>query len=238
MIYGGLTLVEILVVTAIVAAISAIALPVYLRARDSGHRTTCLSNVRQITAATLMYMEEWRHPPFNSSIPYSTLSWLSAVGLADRNGPHLRCPSHNPGFRHEKQTRDSTGYGVNGCLNAYYQKEPSDPSRTVLITERASIVRRHGIAEDDLSSEWPGPDCMYFKEYYVKLHGMVMLTGYACRRHQGGAHYGMLDGRAVWRKPEQIRYWDSLDPCNPKRAGKWVGPPDGITFQLFTEAGN
>ena len=49
------TLIELLVVIAIVAILAAILLPVFARAKEAAKKSVCVSNLRQITIATLMY---------------------------------------------------------------------------------------------------------------------------------------------------------------------------------------
>ena len=52
------TLIELLVVIAIIAILAAILFPVFARAKEAAKRTACLSAVRQITQATLMYQND------------------------------------------------------------------------------------------------------------------------------------------------------------------------------------
>lgn len=54
----GFTLIEILVVIAIIAILAAILFPVFGRAKDAAKRTSCLSNMRQIGYALTMYLSE------------------------------------------------------------------------------------------------------------------------------------------------------------------------------------
>ena len=51
----GFTLIELLVVIAIVAILAAVLFPVFARAKEAAKRTSCLSGMRQIVMATVMY---------------------------------------------------------------------------------------------------------------------------------------------------------------------------------------
>ncbi len=55
----GFTLIELLVVIAIIAILAAILFPVFAKAREAARKASCLSNVRQITAAFTMYAQDW-----------------------------------------------------------------------------------------------------------------------------------------------------------------------------------
>ena len=53
----GFTLIEMLVVTAIIAVLAGLLLPALARARESARLNTCLSNLRQLGTAVFMYTQ-------------------------------------------------------------------------------------------------------------------------------------------------------------------------------------
>jgi prepilin-type N-terminal cleavage/methylation domain-containing protein len=62
----GFTLIELLVVIAIIAILAAILFPVFSRAREQARKTACLSNLKQIGQALMMYVQDWDEGyPFN-----------------------------------------------------------------------------------------------------------------------------------------------------------------------------
>jgi len=99
----GFTLIELLVVIAIIAILAAILFPVFAQARAKARQASCLSNVKQLALAYLMYggdydqknpwgqawyarcvLNNWWQAPegWTHGIPYSDSWWT-----ADPNGP-------------------------------------------------------------------------------------------------------------------------------------------------------
>ena len=56
---SGFTLIELLVVIAIIAILAAILFPVFARARESARKTQCLSNMKQLGNAVMMYTNDY-----------------------------------------------------------------------------------------------------------------------------------------------------------------------------------
>ena len=59
MLRSGFTLIELLVVIAIIAILAAILFPVFAQARDKARSAACLSNMKQIATATMMYQQDY-----------------------------------------------------------------------------------------------------------------------------------------------------------------------------------
>ncbi len=55
----GFTLIELLIVIAIIIILAAILFPIFARARESAKQTSCISRLRQIALATLMYANDY-----------------------------------------------------------------------------------------------------------------------------------------------------------------------------------
>jgi prepilin-type N-terminal cleavage/methylation domain-containing protein/prepilin-type processing-associated H-X9-DG protein len=56
---SGFTLIELLVVIAIIAILAAILFPVFAQAREKARSASCVSNIKQITLAILMYVQDY-----------------------------------------------------------------------------------------------------------------------------------------------------------------------------------
>lgn len=55
----GFTLIELLVVIAIIAILAAILFPVFAQAREKARQSACLSNMKQVSTALMMYAQDY-----------------------------------------------------------------------------------------------------------------------------------------------------------------------------------
>ena len=56
---SGFTLIELLVVIAIIAILAAILFPVFAQAREKARAISCISNLKQIGTASMMYTQDY-----------------------------------------------------------------------------------------------------------------------------------------------------------------------------------
>jgi prepilin-type N-terminal cleavage/methylation domain-containing protein/prepilin-type processing-associated H-X9-DG protein len=73
----GFTLIELLVVIAIIAILLAILMPALNRVREQGKRAVCLSNLKQLSLAWILYADDNDDVLVNGAIGYSdrNMSW-------------------------------------------------------------------------------------------------------------------------------------------------------------------
>ena len=124
------TLVEMLVVMAIIGVLAAILFPAFAKAREKARQVTCVSNMRQILLAERMYIQDYdgRYPAYRPMSPkfgcpwpgpgeFRWCWWLETPDLIPLLQPYaknrqiFKCPSDPTDLEHD--TVSKTSYFTN-----------------------------------------------------------------------------------------------------------------------------
>ena len=91
---SGFTLIELLVVIAIIAILAAILFPVFAQAREQARKTSCLSNVKQMGLAMLMYTEDYdENLPLDLTVnSQNFFTWQDLIQPYAKNYGIVICP--------------------------------------------------------------------------------------------------------------------------------------------------
>lgn len=222
----GFTLIELMVVIAVIAALAAILLPVFAQAREKARATACLSNLKQIGAAALMYAQDYDDLfPWN---PFRQGHW-GAMYFQKYHPTHCPDPATTsyvvlmmPYLRSADVWRCPDFYGY--PLPLYNQYEPSlDPARDrhvgysfnpwllgdlcapqgpAAIESSASEVALFGDADAPWDFSWAGSRVVDGELYWpatgfrTYYPSVPQYQGLGWRRHERGLNFVFVDGHA------------------------------------------
>ena len=198
---GGFTLIELLVVIAIIAILAAILFPVFARAREKARQTSCLSNVKQLMTACLMYVQDYDECFCWGRHDTSAMGdWYEKWAPYCANRQIFVCPSRKSGVGY------SGGYGYNirgsgGQATAtgydgfgyYYDNRDTWNDGVVCLADIEA-------PSESIVIGAPGDNS-------YSAHGLYLITyslGYLPVLHNGGGNYGFADGHAKWMRPTDV----------------------------------
>ena len=196
----GFTLIELLVVIAIIAILAAILFPVFARARAKAQQNNCLSNVKQLMLAVVMYCSDYDEvlPRDNNGTTMVSGSpqiqtWARVLKPYIKNGQLYLCPSKQENdflFESDPDTVWAPcGYGANDTYLFRGIGYPVTPLSAVQSpAETIALGERYGLNK-------------------VRLYAPVLAGGAGANpkcnvdaRHNEGANFGFVDGHVKWMK--------------------------------------
>lgn len=201
----GFTLIELLVVVSIIALLIGILLPALGSARATTRNAVCLSNVKMLATASLLYQQDDPQERFVGFVPGSDRKILllpytnSGKNNADTSIEQIwHCPQNNS--RGADGKINAAGYGFNSNMNFIPLRLVINPSQTVCLGD--------GGINDSLQPQ-------------TATHLMApsrTTTANICRpnpRHDGKPNIGWIDGHG---SSEEMK-----DPFYPGKPGEWTG---------------
>jgi|WetSurMetagenome_2_1015567.scaffolds.fasta_scaffold191534_2 prepilin-type N-terminal cleavage/methylation domain-containing protein/prepilin-type processing-associated H-X9-DG protein len=234
----GFTLIEILVVIAIIGVLAAMIFPVFSQARIKARQSVCLANVKQIIAATLMYADDNGDClPVACWTGYWRVNLPSAVLPYAKSGKIFHCPQ-------DKQGSNGFSYPANdspeGPMIGWYGTSSAmimidDPSNTILVLcaplnpaafpDHDHIKNRYAYIDDNYPNfedetsprnvfDLSLPDWSMGMGVSINPGNFMFQYGRAkgywqTQNHNGGTIYGFADGHAKW-----MTLPDTLTPVN------------------------
>lgn len=225
---NGFTLIELLVVIAIIAILAAILFPVFAQAREKARQTMCLSNMRQMGTATMMYVQDYDELFFWGS--WGHRHWLFLLqpyikgyppNFRVPKGNIYACPSDKDGIQYISSPPQIT-------------PEPAATWGLVLDSQgRYPYWASYGINEH-VTDEWPAlasyedssGTFLYLENNDSDVEGDELADAgrASCTEirwdHAQGMNITWIDGHASWKKATFLNN-------NPCVNANWTFPPAG-----------
>lgn len=148
------TLIDLLVVIAIIAILAAILFPVFARARENARRTSCTSNLKQLGIMMIQYTQDYdeRYPAcwYGVTPAGSTNTWMVFMQPYIKSTQVFQCPSESAANQGPTGSNFPTHYAYNyyiggnpgsttSTITNRVLAELVKPSQTVLMTDGGSL---------------------------------------------------------------------------------------------------
>lgn len=185
---GAFTLIELLIVIAIIAILAAILFPVFARARENGRRASCSSNEKQLVLAGLQYAQDHDERLFGAYLgPASKqVTWMNRLQPYLKNTQIFKCPSESD----PDIVGGITSANVSYCFNNYYLQ---DPQGTTGQASGQALAAIENVSETVIFAEMTNGT----GTRYVCRPGATSSTK-PLTPHLDGTNFAFVDGHVKW----------------------------------------
>jgi len=226
----GFTLIELLVVIAIIAILAAILFPVFAQARAAARKASCMSNLKQVSTAMLMYVQD--NDEMFPQRDWGKGFWMflnrgyttqRASAPINRSSTIYSCPQdpilqylNDPGLI---GLPEITNWGLVGTTNC--------PAGVAMLGGQCFPYYTSYAINEHTCDEWPGlasweapaDSILYLEANDPEIEGDEM-DEYRYQ-HNEGSVIAWMDGHVSWRKPQFVANAGSAATWN------WIFPPGG-----------
>lgn len=196
----GFTLVEILIVLAVIGVLSSILLSVFFSARDKSRTISCAANLRQIGLAMQIYMADYRdfYPSYHPGP--ANCSWADRIFPYIKSPKVLWCPAFEAGEYRPGCTASENisgvkhewngSYSINTLEDAIWEIGRTQPSVAQL---RVRFPARTILVVDGTGSGYVNPGIYAAMTSVEELEKKNISD-----RHRGGSNVLFADWHVKW----------------------------------------